>query len=372
MDFNIPTLSALSQWTRGLFARAVDGAVVSIWPNTWYVLGKVLALIAQAFYQRISWLYKQMFLSAATSPAVIKRHAYELGLAQIPATASAGTATFPAQAGLPVPKGVQAQRGDGATFTTSAAVTATGATVSLPFTADVAGANGNTDAAETLTLLYPDDNPLLGSSGTVDSGGFGGGTDAETKETLRARSLQKKRNPPNGGSVSDWTRWMEASSGAIAGVWVDSFVNNARQVWIAFARSDRSGGVPTTGDVAAAQAAVMSNSERPVTARPTVVAIAPTAVAVTLTRVIPDTVAVRAAIAVELAALFQSYQPAGPNGAYVAPATPNAAFTLPVDWIDQAIGRAPGLSSFTRVAPTGDLTFSTPGQIPGYQDPTYV
>jgi hypothetical protein len=45
---------------------------------------------------------------------------------------------------------------------------------------------------------------------------------------------------------------------------------------------------------------------------------------------------------------------------------------LPVDWIDEAIGRAPGLSSFTRVAPTGDLVFSTPGQIPGYQDPTYV
>ena len=92
MAFNIQSLDQLSQWTRGLFAGAVRGAVVSIWPNTWYVLGKVLALIAQAFYQRVGWLYKQQFLSTATSAAVINRHGYELGLAPIGAIAASGTA----------------------------------------------------------------------------------------------------------------------------------------------------------------------------------------------------------------------------------------------------------------------------------------
>ena len=377
MAFNIQSLDQLSQWTRGLFAGAVRGAVVSIWPNTWYVLGKVLALIAQAFYQRVGWLYKQQFLSTATSAAVINRHGYELGLAPIGAIAASGTAAntllVAASTGSPlvVPQGVQFERSDGVTFSTRWAVTTTGATVDLPLAADVAGENGNTIAGELLTLVYPDDNPQLGLSVTVDTGGLGGGADAETKEEFRARALLKKRNPPNGGSVADWQKWAYASASAVNGVWVDSFVDDARRVWICFVRSDRTGGIPTSGDVAALLASLMNCNQRPITARPTVVAPTPAPVTVTLTRLVPDSTVVRAAIAVELQALFATYAPVG-NGAYVAPATPNAAFVLPADWIDAAIARAPGLSSFTRVAPSGDITYTTPGQMPAYQAPGYV
>ncbi|MCW2276385.1 hypothetical protein GJ654_18835 [Rhodoblastus acidophilus] len=370
MPLTVRTLDALGQWARGLFAKAVDGAVVSVWPNTWSVLGKVLAPVAQAFEQRMSWLWDQIFVSRATDVAIIGRHGYELGVSAIPAVAATGSATCDAVSGLVIPRGVQFQRPDGALFSTASEVTASGASVVLPLVANVAGAAGNTAAATELALVYPDDTPQLGAVAIVGAGGLGGGADAEGKEAWRARILEKKRKPPNGGSVSDWQKWARASSAGVAWAWVDSFSNSTRQVWIAFARSDRALGAPSGADVAAMRAALGNPNQRPVTARPTVVGVTPAPVPVTLTRVIPDTPAIRAGIALELQALFTSYNPV--DGAHVAPATPNSSFVLPVDWIDEAIGRTPGLLTFTRVAPAGDITYYTPGRIPAYQAPSYV
>ena len=335
------------------------------WPNTWVVLGKVMAPLAYQFHLRLAWLYRQMFASTADL-VHLTRHGYELSLAAKPAQRASGLAVLPAAAGLIIPQGVQFTRGDGITFTTSAAVTATGATVSLPFNCDQAGSIGNGLPGDTVTAVSSDEllTYWLGSGlplpapvtwiATVDASGFGGGADGEQVEDFRARVLFRKQNPPGGGSVADWTRWAEAVPG-VTGVTVDTFSNDVRRIWLCILMAARPNRIPTSSDIAAVQAAILSATTRPVTCRPIAVAPTPVPVTISITNLLPNTVAVQAAILIELQALFATRP---------FPASPNQPTTLPLALIDEAIGLAPGYVSHTRLAPTGDLTLAAAGQLP--------
>ena len=67
------------------------------------------------------------------------------------------------------------------------------------------GAAGNLDAGEQLQLL----SPIAGveSVAVVQTGGLTGGADAESDDALRARVLERLRQPPRGGSMADYVRW---------------------------------------------------------------------------------------------------------------------------------------------------------------------
>ena len=141
----------------------------------------------------------------------------------------------------------------------------------------------------------------------------------------------------------------------VARVFVDSFSNTNRRVWLAITFADRVNGIPTGADVAAVQAHLDDPMLRPVTARVSVVAPVSQPVAVTATGVEPLTAGVSAAIRAELAALFAER---------MQPATPNRAFALPRAWVSEAISRATGEDRHTLTAPAADLLFTTPGHLP--------
>ncbi|WP_201829538.1 baseplate J/gp47 family protein [Microvirga zambiensis] len=354
MTFVVPKLSDLSQRARLIISEATEGATIDLWPNLFPILAKILALLGKEWHLRLKFLYRQLFASTADEVWLV-RHGFELGITRIPAKVATGYVTVDVPVSTVVPYGITFRRADGALFRTRTSAIGAGAGTSLEFEAIDAGTLGNTDAAQTLTLVDTGVVTGLGDTATVSAGGLGGGADVEPIETLRQRILDRKRNPPQGGSATDWIRWTKESSGAITRVFVDSFINDSREVWISFLRSDRTNGIPTPSDVAAVQAYVEDPIRRPVTARVSVVAPDPQPVDITITGLSPDTPAIRAAVEAELDAMFADK---------VAPATPSTNFILWRAWISEAISRATGENKHTLTVPASDLTYSTAGQMP--------
>jgi uncharacterized phage protein gp47/JayE len=356
--YSVRSLAELSQAARKYFTQSLDGAIASVWANTFTVLAKVLALIGQGLELRRKWLVRQIFASTADRAWLI-RHGFEYGLQPGAAAAAFGSGSGPAVPNLKIPAGLQYVRADGAVFNVIAAVAATGATVSLDLEADVAGEAGNTDAGTSLALSDPDDAPAgtpltLTVDAAADGTGLSGGLDEQDIEAFRAEVLYRKRNPPQGGSAADYTAWVLAAVPTAVAVFVDSFQNDSRSVWVQFTVSDQPNGIPTAGQVAAAQAYVSDPIRRPITARVFVSASVPLPVPVVISSLSPDTPDVRAAIDAEIAAVFLD------RGA---PGTPSTPFVLSASWIDEAISRATGEDSHDLVSPATDLTF-TAGQLP--------
>ncbi|WP_158810239.1 baseplate J/gp47 family protein [Beijerinckia sp. L45] len=362
MGYSIRPLATLATQARQFFTQAIPGALVRLWANTFTVLGKVFALLDFEHEMRRKWLFDQLFASTAAYQW-LTRHGFELGLVPDGGNAASGFVTVPAAAGIIVLAGTQFQRADGATYSTLADTTAAGATINLMLQADTVGAAYDVDAGDTLTVIETTLVPIqLGTTATVDADGITGGTDTEEVETFRARVLYRKRNPPQGGSAPDYVEWAGQALSTVKNVYVDSFVNDTRSVWLCFTVTDQPNGIPTDGEVATVQAYVSDTVRRPITARVFATGPTPIAVPIALKNFAPDTDDTRAAVAAEIAALQDDV---------IQPATPSTPFTLFVEEIEAAINRATGVTQFTLVSPAADITYTVGGQTPVLQVPTY-
>lgn len=356
--YTVRSLGQLAAEATSAFVQAVQGTAANLWPNVWRVESKVLSLIGFGLEQRRAWLVKQLFASTADRMWLI-RHGFELGLSLDPAEPAIGSGSGAAPAGLIVPAGLQYTRADGAVFNVVAAAAASGNSVALDLEADAAGAAGNTDAGTALTLLDPDDAPTgtpaqITVLAAADGSGLSGGVDEESLESFRAKVLYRKRNPPQGGSIPDYVAWvLEAVPTAVA-VYVDSFENDNRSVWVQFTVSDQVNGIPTAGQVAAAQAYVDDPIRRPITARVFVSASIPVPQGIVIGGLSPDTVDIRQSIEVELAAVYTDR---------AQPGTPSKDFVFSASWLDEAISRATGEDRHRLVSPSADQTF-TAGNLP--------
>ena len=364
MAYSIRTIESLSQQARLFFTQAVPGSVVKLWANTFTVFGKVFALLDFEHELRRQYLYRQLFASTADQQW-LARHGYELGLSQDPGNAAVGSVTVAAPDGILVPAGLQFVRPDGATYSGLAPATAIGASVELTIQSDLAGSAFNMEDGDTLELTASVDAPIsLGTQGVVTAAGLTGGVDPEPLEAFRARILYRKRNVPQGGSASDYVKWVGEALASVRNVYVDSFQNDSRSVWVCITVSDQPNGIPTSGELAMAQAYVDDPIRRPVTARVFVVGPNAVPVPIVITNLRPDTPDARAAIAAEIAALSNDV---------VQPATPSAPFVLYREEIEAAIKRAVGGSGrFTLTSPSTDLTFSVAADMPVFNSISYA
>lgn len=389
MGYSIRPLATLAAQATQFFTQAIPGAVVRLLPNTFRVLGKVLALLDFEHEMRRQWLFKQQFASTADRDWLI-RHGFELGLTLDPGSPSTGTITVTAPAGTVVPANVAWTRDDGATYATLVPTTSAGPTVDLVVQADQVGATFDMPAGDGLALVSTAGVPqALGDTATVAFDGLTGGVDPEDIETFRARVLYRKRNPPQGGSEADYIEWVGESLASAKAVFVDSFANDERSVWVCFTVSDRNDvtwegyflpnagalddtplesfvphtyGIPSDQQVATVQAYIGDPVRRPVTARVFTTAPTPIPVPIQLRNFAPDTPETRGAVLAEIVALQVDE---------MRPAKPNEPFTLYVEQIEAAINRATGVKAFTLVSPTGDLTFTAGSEMPALQPPTY-
>lgn len=348
--FAARTLDAISRGVRGDLRRELPGSDAMIWPNTLAVIAKVVSMAIHLVELRAEWIYRQIFASTADARQ-LERHAYEFGLARKLAARATGTVTTAGAADTIYPAGISWLSGATRFTAISDARSDAGGAVVFTVAAADAGLSGNRVAGETMALIDPALAPTLGPTATVDAAGLGGGADAESDASLRARVLDRKRRPPQGGATSDYEQIARASPGVTA-AWAHSWVNGPGTVGVWFLIDGRPNGIPTAADVAAVQDFI--EARRLIRARLVVQAPIPRPVDIMIGGLSSDSIATRAAIRASLEAMFAARARVG-----VAPAP----FTMSRSWISEAISTATGEDRHVLMSPNGDVTFAD-GSIP--------
>ena len=298
MPFLRPTLSTLIGRVSNDIAGRLTGGVNAMSRSVIAVLSKVVAGAVSGLYGYLAFLAEQILPDTAEAE-FLARHASNWGLRRKGGTPSTGAATATGANGTAIPAGTVLVRVDGARFVSTAEAIIAAGTAVIAIEAEVAGAEGNTDGLAELTFA----SPVAGvqAVATVTAEGTTGGTPNEDDDALRARLLQRIRNPAQGGSKADYVRWALEVDG-VTRCWVYPTYLGAGSVGIFFVMDDREDNIPTVDDVAAVQAHI--DEVRPVTAvGATVLAPEPYDIDF-LIRVTPDTAEVRAAVVAELDDLF--------------------------------------------------------------------
>ena len=168
-----------------------------------------------------------------------------------------------------------------------------------------------------------------------------GGAEQEADEALRARLLDRIRQPPQGGAKTDYAAWALEVAG-VTRAWVYPGQLGLGTVTVMFVIDGRPGIIPTAEEVAAVAAHI--DPLRPVTAAVTVVA--PVAVPLTLRlRTTPASADVRAAIQAEIDDLLR--REAEPGG------------TILISHLHEAISIAAGEIDHEIVIPGGNVVMPT-------------
>lgn len=292
MPYSRPTLQELKnriqtdlisrlELTGGTLQRTVAG-----------VIGTVFAGISHVLHGYISWIARQLFIWSAEDDYLL-RHASSWGIKRKAASAAGGYVRFIGNADAVVPAGTILTRPDGALF-----VTTEDGLERVSVVAQSTGADSNTAAGVTLTLVSPIDG--VQSAATVTEEGLTGGTNIEEIESVRDRTLERMQAPPMGGRRSDYVQWAKEVAG-VTRAWVLPYWQGLGTVGVTFVRDNDEDFIPDAQEVQA----VADHIEiyRPITAK--VYVFAPAAVSVNITLMIsPDTEAVRDAVLEELAAFF--------------------------------------------------------------------
>jgi len=355
MAFPIRSLDEISASVRGAMRQYLPGTDASLKQNVLRVIGKVQALLAHEYELRLKWIFNQVYLSTATSEAIIRLHCAEYRILQKPASAASGEITGIGQAHKAYPAGVRFVSA-GVTYVTTAPFTANAVGA---FTASVqaesSGATTNRDASAELLLADPALYPTLPEKVSVADGGLGGGADIEPIEDLRARGLKRKASPPQGGALPDYENWALEVPGVVS-AWAANFAGgfNTIGVWILF--KDRVNGIPTPADLAAVDAYIASLR----LVRSRYYTMAPLAKPVDLSITLsPDTATMRAAVTEALTQFFDATR----KDTRLRPGLPDDPFTLPRAWLSEVISTVPGETSHILNTPSAGSVFQ-PGELP--------
>lgn len=358
MAFLPRSLAAISAAIRGDLRRELPGTDATIWPNTLTVFSKVVAMANHLVEQRAAWIYRQIFTSTADARH-LERHAYEYGMARKPASRASGRIATTGTPNAVYPAGIGYLSG-GEIYRTAGDARADGAgAVVFEVYSEASGAVRNRAEGEVLTLADSALYPSLGDQASVASGGLGGGADIESDESLRARILDRKRRPPQGGATSDYEQIARSFPG-VTKAWARSFAYGPGTVGVWFLFDGRPNGIPTGADVEAL--AEYIEARRLIRAELVVQAPIPTPVAVTIAGLANDTAATRAAIEASLSAMF------------VARARPGVAsdpLLFSRSWVAEAVSQAVGEDRHVLTSPAVDIVFSA-GEYPVIGAITYA
>jgi len=352
--FNIPSIPDLGSRIRNAFRAYLPGTDAFIEPNNLSIAGKTFTLVMFEAYQRLGFLYKQMFASTADGDHLEFRHAADYGIVRKPATAASGlvTLTQVTPGAQTVAAGLVLVRDDGTLYATLDSAVMSAGTASVAVRAQIGGAATNAPAGSSLTIDQTSGVPNLLDVAIVGTGGLGGGADAEADEELRARVLLRKQAPPRGGNAADYIRWALDVPGCTR-AFVSPFVPNVDGVTVFPLFDDtRVNGIPKSEDLDAVLAYI--EPLRPITADVFVAAATPYPIDVGVSGLVPDNARVRGAIQATLNAIIRDRCPLS---------TAADPFVLPRAWIDEAVSRATGEQRHTLTAPLTDLTIPA-GNLP--------
>ncbi len=204
MAFTRPTLQQIISRIQGDFTARL-GQQSSTLRRSWTsITARATGGQSHLLYGYLSWIARQMFADTAEAEALIQEAAV-YGIQQKAAEFADGYARVGGTIGKSIPINSVFLRSDGFRYIVQATTTQTSSFTNYLVRAETAGSTGNLDAAQPLVLESPIDG--ITSLGEVEAAGIKGGFDQETTEELRARLLLRKRNPPQGGSRSDYKIW---------------------------------------------------------------------------------------------------------------------------------------------------------------------
>ncbi|MBX5112679.1 baseplate J/gp47 family protein [Rhizobium lentis] len=358
MAWQIRSLTEASARVRGAFRQYLPGTDTALKNNFVTVTAKVLAALAHEFELRMAYLSKQLFARTAEKQFLVQ-HAAEFGIYRKPASAAQGVIIGSGTANVTYPAGIRFASGS-ITYLSSAPASADplGA-LSLNVVAESSGAATNRDADGAMALSDPVLWPDLAAAWVVGPAGIGGGADNESDDSLRARTLYRKANPPGGGKLTDY----EAISLDVSGVvkaWAFRQPLAPGFIAVYFLFNGRPNLIPTAGDVLIVQAAI--DAKRLIRIDDSVaVAPTPAPLALTIDGLASDSQTVRDAIAAAVTEmLFERSRPG----------IPGDTFTLSRSWISEAISGVTGEDRHVLAWPLDDVTY-TNGQYPVLGTITY-
>ena len=366
MPLSIPAFSDLRTQTRAQFLARVAGTTPRLRRMLAGVLADVVAGGLWLLYRFLVRLSQQLFLDTAETDYLERQAAID-GIARLGSSPAAGTAVFLGSPdGIPIPAGLLLQNQSAtAQYLTRASDALAGGTTTVAIEAVVGGVAGNALEGEPLTLMVA----IAGVQpiALVGPGGLTGGVDAESDDSLRARALDHRRQPPQGGDGNDYVQWARGVAG-VTRAWCFPLNRGPGTVDVAFVMDGRANIIPLSADVVAVQAAI--DAVCPVTADCIVFALVSDPIAVTVHKLVPNTPAAQAAVRAGLAALFAGTTPGGSTiGSGVSAAMPGG--TLQVELISDAVTQAGGIVAFDLAAPTVDVV-STSGHIAGLGTVTFT
>lgn len=257
MSFTRPSLRTLRANVQAAIQAEFSSAETLLRRALGTVLATVVAGAVHLVYGYLDWVSKQLFLSTAAAE-YLDQQAREYGLARKAAVAATGNITLTGQNGRTLAIGALLTRSDGATYSTLADATIASGTATVAVKAVVTGgtvSGGGTNAAAGVLLTLTTAVPGITGQAAVATGGLSGGADQEGDEDLRARVLQRKRNPPQGGSKADYEAWALAQPG-VTRAWVYPTRRGPGTVDLAFVCDGRDDIIPTSDDRTAMQAAI--------------------------------------------------------------------------------------------------------------------
>lgn len=359
MAWSIRSLADGSARLRGAFRQYMPGTDSALKNNFVTVTVKVLAALAHEFELRMAYLAQQMFLATASGQYLVIL-ASDVGIYRKAAAASSGAIAGTGTAGVTYPAGIRFISGNNTYVSTASAAAASDGSLVIAVRSEdlTEAANRNEDGSLTLAdgVLWPD----LSTQWLVAAGGLGGGADVESDEALRARALQRKRNPPGGGTLTDYERIALAVPGVVK-AWAFRDTNAPGFLVVFFLFEGRVDLIPQASDVAAVQAAI--DAERLIRVDDSVAqAPVPLAVNIVISGLSLDTEDLRSAIAVSIRAMFRDR---------CRPGIPANTFMLSRSWISETISQSTGEDRHSLIQPASDIVL-TNGQFPVLGTITYV
>jgi len=335
MPFTRPTLKELIERTE---QDAVSRLGIGTPPRHAMVraLARTEAGVAHGLYGYIDYKARN-FLPDTGDDDTVLRWANLYGVQRLSAAAASGAVLATGTNGSVIPAGRVLQSSTGAQYTVDSDATISAGSAVVAVTAADGGAAGNLDAGASLSFA----SPVAGVVATVavQAPGLTGGSDQETIEALRVRVMDRMRQPPKGGTNSDYVEWAKAGHPDVTRVWVAGQEMSANSVTVRIVTDNAPGGLIPTQTVIDAVLAYIQ-TQRPVTAE--VYVVAPTAIDLDLSIAIsPNTQAVKDAITAELQDLL--LREAEPGG------------TILLSHIREAISIAAGEGDSVVISPTADV-----------------
>ena len=216
-----------------------------------YVRSAAVSAAIEGIYQKLSWLYRQVFDDTSDDEELLHKAALR-GLFLKPATFASAPAEISGAAGAELLQGATLKHvASGALLVAGSSVTidASGSAV-VTVRAQTPGVAQN-GLSGALIITSP---PLGIDTAAMLKANTAGGEDQEAVASLRARYLELVRNPPAGGAEYDYARWAKEVPG-VSGALVMPLRRGSGTVDIAITGSN---GSPSAAVVAACLAHIES------------------------------------------------------------------------------------------------------------------